>query len=937
MLRKINKCINYLYNQNVYLVYSFIFILMTFCVFYQFIISGTSFIWKIDLSYNFKTFVYVSRYFKDFFYNLIVNNKIILNSFDFSMWEGYDILQALHYPSYGDPFVFLSFLVPEKYLYICYEFIALLKIYLAGLGFIAYLRYHKVYNNFALLAGACTYIFCYYSILNVARHLCFLTGILYMPYILRGADYIFDNKKPYLYIISIFLIAISNIFFFYQIVILIIVYVIVKASYLYFSNNKKLLFIIIFKFAMYSLLAICMASFIFIPMIKNMLSDQRIQLNNYFFYLYPPYYYQWLITDFFTHGMYFWVCMGFASPSILAVLFLLKNRKNYKLVFYFYLISFIFILFPIFGKIFNGGAYITNRWSWVLALIIGYIVSITYDNLMVLNRNDSNFLIASISIYAFLLFYFKSNKVNVYLSLCVVTIVLLVIINITEHRHKQFLVLLLYMISIFLYSFYLFSPKHRNYIKECIKQDNLNNYTFNDNEGKVIKDYLNEVKDDEYSRYTGTYWNDRHNNLINNISSTAHYFPISNSYASNFIRNYAMSIHRNFVWNSYDEKTIINELSSVKYFATQSEKDVPYGYTLVKDFDKFSLYKNNCFVPVLYTYDSICDETQIDKLNYPTKQEITMKSAVVDNYIGMIKYKTYEQLINNIQYKIKPITNDVYVGDNYFMVYNDNQQVEIEFDGLDNSETYCFFNNLNYLSLSEHDLYRNKQYNVNNNVYDIDPYNRYSMYEYDNMTNMQKLDLLFKKWNMIGLEKTEIELFFNINSYIKKIKFLNNRSAYYGGFHNFLMNLGYNEKKINKFIITLPYSGIYTFDDIQIYCDNLIDYEKDVKNLTSGNITNINIGNDMITANTNSDTDKFLCAAIPYYEGWKAYVDGVETPVYLTNYYHMGIDVPKGKHEIKFVYNNIFIFYGRILTLIGFIIFAFIIIYNKNKRYIIKE
>ena len=107
--RTYKKALNILYNHNVYSIYTILFILMSFCVFYQFIISGTSFLWKGDLSYNFKTFVYVSRYFKEFFHNLIVNNKIILNNFDFSMWEGYDILQALHYPSYGDPFVFFSF------------------------------------------------------------------------------------------------------------------------------------------------------------------------------------------------------------------------------------------------------------------------------------------------------------------------------------------------------------------------------------------------------------------------------------------------------------------------------------------------------------------------------------------------------------------------------------------------------------------------------------------------------------------------------------------------------------------------------------------------------------------------------------------------------------------------------------------------------------
>ena len=665
-------------------------------------------------------------------------------------------------------------------------------------------------------------------------------------------------------------------------------------------------------------------------MLKTLLTDQRIHLNNYFYYLYPPYYYRWLITDIFTHGIYFWVCLGFASPSFVAIAFLIKNRKNYYLVFIYLLISLIFLVFPIFGKIFNGGAYITNRWSWVLALIVGYIVSITYDHLMACDKKDYLYLITVISIYAFLLFYLQSNKANVYLELCVAFIALLVIINITTHRDKQFIVCCLYMISIFLVSYYLFSPKHRNYIKECVKQDNVNNYTF-DNEGKDIKDYLNEINDNEYLRYSGTYYKDRHNNLINNVSSTAHYFPISNGYASNLLRNLAMSIYRNFIWTSYDEKTIINELASVKYFVTKDDKDVPYGYSLIKKIDNYKLYKNDYFIPVLYTYDSVCDENSINNLNYPTKQEIMMKSGIVSNYKGKIEKRNYNELINNLPYEIKTLTKDIYVGNNYFLSYGNNQQLEISFNGLDNSETYCFFNNLNYLSLSKYDFYKKKEYNINNIIYDIDPQNRYTIDKYNQFTYKEKRNLLFDKMNMIGAEKTAVELLFNIDGYIKRLKFSNNRDAGYGGFHNFLMNIGYNKKQINKFIITLPYSGIYTFDDIKMYCDNFENYKLDVEKLKQG-VYNIKVGGDMVEANVNIDQAKYLCLGVPYSDGWKVYIDDEEYPIYLTNFYHMGTDIPKGAHRIRFVYRNPYIIYGRLLSLFGFIFFIVLIVYNKKTK-----
>ncbi len=58
-----------------------------------------------------------------------------------------------------------------------------------------------------------------------------------------------------------------------------------------------------------------------------------------------------------------------------------------------------------------------------------------------------------------------------------------------------------------------------------------------------------------------------------------------------------------------------------------------------------------------------------------------------------------------------------------------------------------------------------------------------------------------------------------------------------------------------------------------------------------------------INLNVNASGNNFLFLGDTYYPvGWKAYIDGNETPIYRANHDFRGIVVPEGKHKVEFVY-----------------------------------
>jgi hypothetical protein len=76
--------------------------------------------------------------------------------------------------------------------------------------------------------------------------------------------------------------------------------------------------------------------------------------------------------------------------------------------------------------------------------------------------------------------------------------------------------------------------------------------------------------------------------------------------------------------------------------------------------------------------------------------------------------------------------------------------------------------------------------------------------------------------------------------------------------------------------------------------------------------------NDEITYQSASAVNRFaVFSEIFYDKGWKAFIDGEETPIVRTNYVLRGLSVPAGQHEIRFVFHPASYYTGKTISLIA--------------------
>lgn len=626
--------------KKLFLEYTLLFAITALLVFVWHIITGRTFVWHVDgmLQYQ-NALIFYGAHLRDVLRTVFIEHSFNIPSYSFSLGEGGDILTTLQFYAVGAPLNLLAVFFTSDNMYILYNIIVVLGLYLAGLGFIYLCLTMNIEKTSSILTGAVAYVFSYYAVFSAARHIVFLIPMLYLPLVIAGSEKVIRRQKPYVLILSVFFAAVSNFYFFYMIVIMTVIYVAVRLIFLYGKDFRKYL-IPLRDMLIYSLTGVILSGVVIVPVLYSFITDTRLSGINSLRLVYPADYYMELPVMLLTPYNNYWLCLSLTPAAIFALLYLFVRKGSPTILKALNIICIVFCLIPFFGQMFNGMTYMTNRWSFGAALMFSFTLAFIVEKMSsdrAFFKKPALILTAVIAVLCIITGNILRN--GVILQLVILLSLALVAAFVPDKylnsRRQKALFLSVTVISVAVGSFLLNMSSEVPYVAESRRPSEIAEY--HNDDGLAAQALLAEA--DGFYRYSGA---DLHLNTasIRDVSTPGYYWSISNPDCIRFNTELGLTNYMLHKFQNFDDRTIMTDLSSVLYYIVPEGYDaVPYGYSETGSniYPGHTIYSNDNPLGLTYSYDRTITESEWLNMSPAAKEEVMLYAAVVpdDTDIGI--------------------------------------------------------------------------------------------------------------------------------------------------------------------------------------------------------------------------------------------------------------------------------------------------------------
>jgi len=831
----------------------------------------------------------------------IINGEFIPRLFDFRIGLGEDSLTSLRINSTPiSPLNLLSAFITYQSMEWYYNAVIILRLYFSGLAFSFFCGDISGKPDWAVLIGSLVYTFSGWSVYTACRHPAFLLAIVYLPMLTAGLDRVLREKRAWLFILFVFLSALSGFYFLYMETVFMFIYALIRVHHLYprqyFSNViKKGLFV-----SLCYITGVCVAAPVFLTGILASVNATRmghIQMDSLLFFDSDIY------VSFFIHfisGNGSWVRLGLAAVAVIAIILLLFNKspeKKYLLTGF--AITMGFYLIPFGGYMLNGFGYISARWTFIAAFIIASITTYVLRNLCDLTGNETLACFSALVVYMVpALFSYRLRDrytiaASVFLALSLACVVYSERKPVYGKRAGRA-------------SGRLFSDATEKLSAApakiaCLIIVVVINLIFNTNDktngingivsgeltrrGEAMADYTNTMRAADYIVDDSFYREDSLSSIVgHNYGMVRDYYGISLYYSlinGNYVS--AMLEHSNFQQDfinavqGFDNRAILTTLASVKYIPARTGQFgyVPFGYSMAYQGGGSYVFKNDYALPLGYTYSKSISSDAYKNLSAINKQEaiaqaVSLPQSYANTDIGAIEINTVQ-----VPYLIAE-TKDLIWRDGTLSVNKNNAELTLQIEGLPNSETYIELVGLN------------------------------------NDERMSSLIRVASK----NFVKSQMQRYW--------------RDSYYFDKHDYLVNAGYAIEPQTAVTLVFATNGIYQLSDIRVYCLPMSNYPRYMESLREDVMENTELGVNRVSGKINLLESKFLVLSIPYSKGWTAYVDGNKQELLQANTMFMALALRAGQHEIELRYLTPGMKLSALLSLMGLAVFTVILFKERG-------
>ena len=879
-----------------YGVYTLMFLLMCIVAFLPFFTEGKSFVWgagvEDGLSQHFSALAYYGEALREFFRNLLAGHpKLVM--WDMSLGYGADILSTLNYYAIGDPLNLLYGFVSPKNTETMYDFMIVLRMYLAGITFIMYARKMKK-RSYGTVIGALVYVFSGFCFRLGLRHPFFINPMIYFPLLCLGIEKIYQRERPYVFIFAVCVSAMSNYYFLYMLTIFAVIYAWIR-FYKYTEENKmKNFFLTILKFGIYYTLGIAMAAVILLPSVIGFLGNGRYGngVDWKSLIVYPGKYYLLFIENFIGYGnMGSNTNAGYLPIVGIVVLFTLFSQrmkhKKYRAAF---IASIIALILPIFGYAFNGFSYANNRWAFALSFIVALLTAEMYPRLFVMSKRQQIGIGAGIIIYTVFCIIvnasgeeiLKNKGIMAACGLIAVFYILLLIFQRlgydAQKRTVRVSMAILLLISVGVHGYYRFDPKGYAYTQEFMDQGQAYRTLKEDN----IR-MLSKANDPSVYRVHAEGYRYKNYGLINHLNTISGYYSITAKCVTDTIKGYdTLGMQYADKYKGVDQRLGLLSLAGVKYITVahnsqvakdvSSKGDVPYGVEKLSKKGNITLYKNKYALPFAYAYDSYMTEQQYEQLNGIGKEQAMLAQIILNQHPA-------DKEIQHNEQRNGPDIQTISLPETRISSPKGKKYADITVPVEKDKETYLYFKNL---------VYHGKK-------------------------NGDDKFILTGRKGTKGILVTQ-------NDVQQKIHIQSTFNPYYFGRKDYIVKINHQTSKAKEKVrLNFLSPGEYEFDDISLITVPKKDVLARLKERKENSMKQIQYEGNHFRGVYHAKKDQILCVTIPYSKGWKATVNGNRTKIYKANGMFMGIIMKKGTQSVKLDYETPGLKIGAWISLVAWI------------------